>query len=105
MEDLLKIANGLLELFTRLGVNPLYVVAIVFFTTVLKSFDPKDRFKQGYVVFPLIIGLAVCRMDRTLAYDKWIVQSLVHASLGAYGYMVYAKLFKKDKKTPAKKGE
>lgn len=86
--------NDLLEITDKLGINPLAIIGVVVVSAVLKQLDPKDKFKAGYVLFPLIAGLAVCRLLPGLTWQEWILQSLASAAFAGYGYDLYARLIK-----------
>jgi hypothetical protein len=87
----------LLDTFSELGINPLYVLAVIFITALLKSFDVKNKFKQGYVLFPLLASLGVCATITPFQYADWLMASCIHAAVGAYGYNLYSDLIKKRK--------
>jgi hypothetical protein len=87
--------NDIVALIKDLGINPVVIIAIMFATAFLKSMDPKDRFKQGYTLFPLVSSLVVCKV---LFKEDWFIQALIHAGLSAWFYDVYAKVIKPGKK-------
>ncbi len=89
--------NEALKLMEKLGINPLYVLSVVFLTMLLKAFDPKNKFKQGYVLFPLLSSLAVCLFDRPFLAASWIFKSIIHAGIGSYAYNLYVRLIRDRK--------
>lgn len=87
METLQEIA----ELLGKYGVDVMQIVAVMFLTFVLKSFDRKDKFKEGYVIFPLlssIIVVGVVGWIRNHSVD--VVMVLVYGGLSAWLYDMYA---------------
>lgn len=88
----------LLNTFTTLGINPIYILVIIFITSVIKSFDRKKKIKQGYVLFPFIVSLIICGFEKPFVFQDWIIQSSIHAAVGAYGYNLYSDLIKKRRK-------
>jgi hypothetical protein len=90
--------NQVLELFNKLGINPLYVGVIVFITYLAKSFDKKNKFKQGYVLFPLLISLFLFSLNKKFEISKYVIDSCIHAAVGSYGYNLYSNFMKKKKK-------
>jgi len=90
--------NQALVLFKELGIDPLFLIGVVFLTALLKSFDRKNRFKQGYVLFPLLASLLLFATEKPFVLASYAVNSLVHAALGAYGYNLYSNLLKRKPK-------
>lgn len=89
--------QALLSSFEILNINPIYLVCIIFGTTLFKSFDIKNKFKQGYVLFPLLTSLVIFLVEWPIVLQTYFVDAIVHAAIGAYGYTVYSKLFKRKK--------
>jgi len=86
--DLVKEITGLLE---KYGIDVLLIVAVIFLTYVLKSFDVKNKFKPGYVVFPLLSSIVV------VGASEWIsshsvdpVMILVYGGVSAWLYDLYS---------------
>lgn len=90
--------SSLLETFEKIGINPLIVIAVIFSTTLLKSFDVKNKFKQSYVIFPLIASMVFVYILGFVSIDKWLIDSCIHAAIGAYGYNIYSNLIRPKKK-------
>lgn len=95
MEQIINILKQL----TELGINPFIIIAVVFLTTIIKSFDKKNKFKQGYVLIPLFTSLAICLLTQiqSFVFSTWIIDSCSYAAIGAYGYNIYYKLLKGKK--------
>lgn len=92
--EILDIIDKALGQFERLGINPLYVAAVIFLTWVAKAFDRRNRLKQGYVLFPLVAGMLVCGTVQPFEWRAWLVASLVHAGVGAWAYSVWSTFWK-----------
>lgn len=97
MNDFANLLQPILDLFQRLGVNPLFVLAIVFITWVIKKIDRKNKFKLGYVLIPLLASLLLFALIKPFVLESYVVNSMVHAAVSAYGYNLYANLFKRKK--------
>lgn len=85
-----------MELFdiSKLGLDATAVVAVVFLTFILKTVDRRNRFKAGYVLFPLISAMLVCLVGFKFEWKKWLMDSLVYAAIAAYVYDMYANMVK-----------
>lgn len=88
----------LLKTFEDIGINPIIIVAVIFSTTLLKSFDTKNKFKQSYVIFPLLASMVFVYIMGKPAIGKWFIDSCIHAAIGAYGYNIYSNLIRPKKK-------
>ncbi|HUW46883.1 MAG TPA: hypothetical protein VMW50_13985 [Dehalococcoidia bacterium] len=97
----ISIIQQILDLIAKLGINPLILLAIVFIVTGLKKLDSKNKFKAGYVLFPLIASIIVVTAfafaSKSIDMAILIRDYLTHAALGAYGYNIYSKLIRKPK--------
>jgi len=97
------IINQLVDLIIELGINPFILISVIFITTGLKKIDKKNKFKPGYVLFPLIASL-ITVIIFTYANNEFIIafvikDVLIHASLGAYAYDIYNKIINKQSKS------
>lgn len=79
---------------SKLGLDAASVVAVVFLTFMLKMIDKRDRFKAGYVLFPLVSAMIVCFIKSEFVWKKWLSDSLVYAAIAAYLYDMYANMIK-----------
>lgn len=79
---------------SKLGLDPLKVVAIVFAATMLKSIDRKNKFKRGYVLFPFVAAMAICAIETPWVWGKWLMDSFVNAAVAAFLYNIYAKMIR-----------
>lgn len=98
MDDIIKIINDLLDLFIKLGINPLYIIAIMFVTTTAKFIDKKRELKRWYVLFPLIAALLFFVTLKPFVFNVYIINSCVHAAVSSFSYTIYSKLLKKKGK-------
>ncbi len=109
MKDIVDIVTQIIELGQKYGVQPLYIVIIIFLTWGIKKYDNRRRIKKNIVFLPVIIGLFVCFLGE---YTKntvlsvpwvfnWIMISLGHAAVSALGYDVWSSYRKEHE---AKKG-
>jgi hypothetical protein len=85
MDTLFKV----LEQFEKLGINPLYIISIVFLTVLLKSIDRKHKIKNSDVIFPLLIGLCVCWIGRPWDFQKWVMDSMTHSAVSYYASRIW----------------
>jgi hypothetical protein len=89
----MELLTEITDLLSKYGIDALSIVAIVFMTFVLKSLDRKDRFRPGYVVFPLLSSIAVIgASDLIAARAIDPVRILIYGGLSAWLYDIYSSI-------------
>jgi hypothetical protein len=95
----LDFIKGIAEFLARYGIDPPIIAAVFFAVLVLKRIDRKNKFKAGYVMFPLMAALAICALRPGFEWRAWVLDSFKYAAIAAYLYDLYSKLAKR-KPTP-----
>jgi hypothetical protein len=80
--------------FSQLGLDPIIIVAIVFLTTFIKSFDKGNKLKRFYAAIPFAASMAIVALTIKWELKAWIIQSLVNAAIAAYLYNLYVGMIK-----------
>jgi hypothetical protein len=87
----MELVNEVATLLSKYGIDATLVVAVIFLTFLLKSFDKRNRFKQGYVVFPFLSSIVVTGVSTWLGSAEFnIVTTLVYAGVSAWLYDIYS---------------
>lgn len=82
------------------------VLATLIVTSIFKALDRKNRFKAGYVLFPLMAALLICGLEEGWELRHWLLESFKTAAASAYMYDVYRRAIRPGRKSkPVEGGE